>query len=364
MQHALPKGASMKILALNSSPRTDSHSKTKLLLNALTEGMVKAGGDVEVVDLRKKKIRQCIGCFTCWTRTPGVCIQKDDMSEELFAKWMDAELIVYATPVYHWTINALIKTFIERTLPGTEPFFVKNGERWKHPVRHKHHRYVALAVAAFPEDEVFSQVSSYFRFVYGEQLVGEIYRSASEMIVQPFQRDTLDDILCATKQAGIELVQSLAVTPATRERIMQPVSDFGSFAQVGNAMWKTCIAEGITPQEMEKKGIVPRPDSVETFMLIMKMAFSPKDAANANMTIQFVFNGEHPGSCFFVIANETCMTYPGNAENPDLTIEAPFDVWMDIITGKADGQQMFEEGKCRAEGDLYLLAQMNRMFGE
>lgn len=354
----------MKILALNSSPRMDSHSKTKLLLCALTEGMSRAGGNVERVDLRRKNIQPCIGCFTCWTRTPGACVQKDDMSNELFAKWMDAELIVYATPVYHWTINALMKTFIERTLPGTEPFFVKDGERWKHPLRHKDHRYVALAVAAFPEDEVFSQVSSYFRFVFGEQLVAEIYRSTSEMIVQPSYRGMLDDILNATERAGEELVRSLAVTPETRARIMQPVGDFESFAQVGNAMWKTCIAEGITPQEMEKKGIVPRPDSVETYMLIMKMAFRPEEAADVNMTMQFVFTGENPESCFFVIANGTCVTHPGTLDEPDLTIEAPFDVWMDVITGKADGQQMFKEGTCRAGGDVSLIMQMNRLFGE
>lgn len=354
----------MKILALNSSPRTESHSKTKLLLCALTEGMSRAGGHVEMVDLRKKKIRPCIGCFTCWTKTPGVCVQKDDMSEELFAKWMDAELIVYATPVYHWMINALMKTFIERTIPGTEPFFVKDGERWAHPLRHKDHRYVALAVAAFPEDEVFSQVSSYFRFVFGKQLVAEIYRSASEMIVQSTYRNMLDDILKATERAGEELVRSLAVTPETRARIMQPVGDFGSFAKVGNAMWKTCIDEGITPKEMEEQCIVPQPDSVETFMLIMKMAFSPKEAADADMTIQFMFTGENPESCFFVIANETCMTHPGTAEHPDLTIEAPFDVWMDVITGKVDGQKMFDEGTCRTRGDFLLIEQMDRLFGE
>jgi putative sterol carrier protein len=31
----------------------------------------------------------------------------------------------------------------------------------------------------------------------------------------------------------------------------------------------------------------------------------------------------------------------GKAEKPDLTVDAPFDVWMEIMTGKADGQQMF-----------------------
>lgn len=76
----------MKVLALNSSPRGEGQSKTELMLTHLVKGMHKAGAEVEVVDLRKKSIKQCIGCFTCWTKTPGVCIHKDDMTQELFPK--------------------------------------------------------------------------------------------------------------------------------------------------------------------------------------------------------------------------------------------------------------------------------------
>ena len=61
----------MKVLALNSGPRSDAESYTILMLNHLVEGMRKAGADVEVIHLREKKIRNCIGCFTCWTKTPG-----------------------------------------------------------------------------------------------------------------------------------------------------------------------------------------------------------------------------------------------------------------------------------------------------
>ena len=51
------------------------------------------------------------------------------------------------------------------------------------------------------------------------------------------------------------------------------------------------------------------------------------------------------------------------AEKPDLTIKAPFDVWIDIMTGKADGGQMLMEGKYKAEGDMDLLLNMNKFFG-
>ena len=51
------------------------------------------------------------------------------------------------------------------------------------------------------------------------------------------------------------------------------------------------------------------------------------------------------------------------ADNSDLTIEAPFEVWTDIMTGKTDGRQMFMEKKYKVMGDLPLLLKMNTLLG-
>jgi len=61
----------MKILAINSSPRITGQSKTELLLSHLVEGLRATLAEVEVVNLRQKKINYCSGCYTCWTKTPG-----------------------------------------------------------------------------------------------------------------------------------------------------------------------------------------------------------------------------------------------------------------------------------------------------
>ena len=45
-------------------------------------------------------------------------------------------------------------------------------------------------------------------------------------------------------------------------------------------------------------------------------------------------------------------------KSPDITIETPFEIWMDIMTGKADGQQIFMEQKYRVDGDLSLMMQL------
>ena len=359
------KETTMKVLAINSSPRNDGISKTGLLLDALVKGMSDAGAVVETIHLRQKKINNCIGCFTCWTKTPGVCIHKDDMTNELFPKWLEADIAVYATPLYHYTMNAAMKAFIERTLPVLEPFFEQLESRTSHPLRHSVPKAVILSVAGFPEASVFAQLTSYANFLFNKRLIAEIYRPGAESLNLPGMAEITKDVLEATEQAGRELVQSRKISQVTMERITRPiVGDFNSVAKVTNAFWKSCIEAGLTPREFHQRNLVPRPDSLETFMMIMPMGFNSGSAANTKASLQFNFSGEVEGVCHFEIENGKIKAKEGASEKPDLTIESPFDVWMDILTGKADGQQMFMQQKYRAVGDLSVLIRLKDLFGK
>lgn len=354
----------MKVLAINSSPRADGISKTGMMLDALVKGMRDAGAEVETIHLREKKIKNCIGCYTCWTKTPGVCVQKDDMTNELFPKWLEADLAVCATPLYHFTVNATMKAFIERTLPVVEPFLHRLNDATSHPLRQKPPKTVVLSVAGFPELSVFDQLTSYVNFLFGKGLVAEIYRPGAEMMSLPQMSETTKDILEATVQGGRELVQSMKISKETMERITRPISDdFDSVAKMANVFWKTCIREGLTPKEFHQRNLMPRPDSLETFMMIMPMGFNSERAGDMRAVLQFNFSGEVDGSCHFKIENGKIEAKEGASEKPDLTIESPFEVWMDVITGKADGQQMFMQQEYKAVGDLSLLMGMNDLFG-
>ncbi|MBW2558751.1 MAG: flavodoxin family protein [Deltaproteobacteria bacterium] len=244
----------MKVLAINSSPRGKDQSKTELLLDSLVEGMRSADADVEVVHLRAKKINYCIGCYTCWTKTPGQCVFKDDMTRELLPKFLESDLAIFATPLYHFGVNAQLKTFIERTLPAIEPFLIEHNGKTSHPMRGRHPLMVALSVAGFPEYSIFDQMSSQLRQIYKRALVAEIYRPASETLVQPAFEKVRVDILDAVKQAGVEIVQNLKVSDDTMKRIVQPVIDLKTMCAGANMLWQTYIDAGVTPKEaMEKK---------------------------------------------------------------------------------------------------------------
>lgn len=344
----------MKVLALNSSPRTDGQSKTELLLSHLVKGMQEAGAEVEIVNLRQKKINYCIGCYTCWTKTPGVCVHKDDMSSELLPKWLESDIVVYASPLYHFLINAQMKTFIERTLPVLMPFFNLSKEGTTHPLRGKRPESVILSVAGFPEETVFSALSYWAKTVLGRNngLLAEIYRPAAEfMAYSPIKGDVLN----AMEQAGKEIVTQKKISPETMLRIKQPVADPKLLAAIVNSNWQSMINEGVNPAEAERRGFIPRPDSIEALMGMLSFGFNPQKAIGKKGVLQFHFTGEKPGDCYFVIDEKRCTPYTGRAEKADCTVDSPFEVWADIIQGKADGAKMFMEGKYTAQGNFSFL---------
>jgi multimeric flavodoxin WrbA len=343
----------MKVLALNSSPRAGGQSKTELLLTHFVSGMKRAGADVEVVNLRQKKISFCTGCYTCWTKTPGVCVHRDEMALELFPKWRESDLAVYASPLYHFLVNAQMKAFIERTLPSLMPYLKPNGETTTHPLRGKRPESVLISVAGFPEMSNFDQLSFWAKKVFGKGLLAEIYRPAAEALTNSWK---LEDILNAMEQAGEDIINSKGVAAPTLALIEQPLTDPATMAATANLMWQALIDRKMTPAEAAHNGhIAPRPGSIETFMAMLNFAFNPVKAADKNGTLQFNFNGSGAGSCFFVMDKGKCAAFLGRADAPDCTIESPFEVWADIIEGKTDGGQALMDGKYKANGDISLL---------
>ena len=356
----------MKVMAINSSARTGSgESKTELMLNSLIAGMRQAGAEVELVNLREKKVRYCQGCFTCWTKTPGICIHKDDMTNELFPKWVESDLAIYASPLYHFHVNAHMKTFIERTLPNLEPYLVPDETgATRHPRRYeKTPGAVFLSVAGFPEMHIFDQLSSWARYIFKDNLKAEIYRPAAELLATPLGKSKGSEILQATEQAGRELIENGTVSSQTMEAITQTMGNTEDIGVMANMFWRTCITNGITPREANKQNLLPTPGSLEDLMLLMPAGFNGEAAGDLEAVIQYDFTGPVEGTCHFKIADGHMSSALGKADDPTLTITSDFDLWLDIMTGKVDGQEVFMQGKAKANGDLGLLMRFNQLFG-
>ena len=111
-----------KVLILSGSPRKGGNSD--LLCDEFMRGALESGNQVEKVRVAEEQIGYCSACYYC-QKSGGVCAKKDDMAE-LLQKMIDADVIVLASPVYFYSIDAQLKTVIDRTVARwTE---VKNKE--------------------------------------------------------------------------------------------------------------------------------------------------------------------------------------------------------------------------------------------
>ena len=101
---------SKKVLVLSGSPRKGANSDT--LCDQFINGAKEAGHDVEKILVADKKIEYCNACYYC-QRSGGFCAKKDDMPI-ILDKITSADVIVMASPVYFYSINAQMKALIDR----------------------------------------------------------------------------------------------------------------------------------------------------------------------------------------------------------------------------------------------------------
>ena len=145
-----------KILAVQGGGRANGN--TAQLVKHFVRGAEEAGHQVEVISLIKNEVKGCLGCNACRYGKP--CIQKDAFNE-LVPKIKAADCIVFASPLYFWTLSSRIKAFIERFYCIAEedpnpPF----GRYEKYPVKD----CALLMTSADDFFWTFEQAVSYYQF--------------------------------------------------------------------------------------------------------------------------------------------------------------------------------------------------------
>ncbi len=99
------------VLVLKGSPRPRGNSS--LLADRVAAGATAAGATVESFVLRDMTIQPCDGCDACHNSGDGECIIGDDM-QKLYPRLRLADVIVVASPIYWFTVNAQTKLCIDR----------------------------------------------------------------------------------------------------------------------------------------------------------------------------------------------------------------------------------------------------------
>lgn len=363
----------MNILVVNGSPRGED-SNTKVLTDAFLAGAAEAGASAETVYLKGKHIEHCCGDFHCWLRTPGVCIHKDDMPE-LLEKMHNADMVVFASPLYIYTVTGMMKDFMDRMLPLADPHITVDSGTSDHPRRYENgpKQYVLISNCGFPEQDHFSGLKETFRRCFrGEarEISGMICCAGGETLRNPALGEGIQWYLDAVRQAGKEVTANGRISPETQAVIDRPlIEDQHAFAEMANAYFDSVLA-GVNQAPSEPSIAangepLPPPmcmDTVRDVVAGMAMVFDSKAAGDTNAVIQFDITDEAPGDYYVEIANGKCAAYAGQHPKPSATIITPSAVWLGIARGEINGATAFVTGKYKVKGDMMLLMKMEKLF--
>lgn len=163
-----------KILILNGSPHKEK-STTMVATNAFVRGMLSSGNyEAETVHVAALNIRPCLGCLSCWGRTEGECVIKNDDIPALKEKILASDILIASFPLYYFGIPGQFKVMMDRLLSMVMAYHgqntPQNGEpahTFRYPKADR--RFILISGCAYNEtNEVYDPILREFDLILGK----------------------------------------------------------------------------------------------------------------------------------------------------------------------------------------------------
>jgi putative NADPH-quinone reductase/putative sterol carrier protein len=357
----------MNVLLLRANPRKTG--QTQQLIELFVQGLRETDARVVEVDLTTRSLLPCLGCFHCWLTTPGQCVHGDDMGA-LLEQVIEAEVLVCATPLYHFAMSSFLKVFFERTFPLLKQGLTasrQGGTRnnLRYPERWQGKKLVTLIVGALRGMEPFRPANETFRLIADSldlELGGQLTRPESYLIDYPFSKPkTLKRIRSAFVQAGRETGASGRLSPETVADAALPLSsDEERFRTYSNVYWTQAAQlgdEGLVPAAVQARVAY----DVRILMREMVRTFDARAAARLRAVLQFDFS-DADLHYRLEIEPGACRLEEGRADRPDLRIECASRVWAGLFTRQTDVREALKSRQLVLEGDKSLFSRLERFF--
>jgi multimeric flavodoxin WrbA len=217
----------MKVVAINGSPHKGK-GNTALILNPFLDGLREAGAEAELFYTRNLNIQPCRGCFHCWTRTPGRCVQDDDMAE-LLPLLRRSDLWVLATPLYFDAPSGPLKNLMDRTTAFLRlPAEIRDG-RSRHLVEDEVRggKVVLVSNCGLWEmrnfEPLVTQVKGFCEHV-DREFVGALLRPHGQSLRDCLkQGKPVDDVLDAAREAGLEMTREGRISEESLRVVSRPL---------------------------------------------------------------------------------------------------------------------------------------------
>jgi multimeric flavodoxin WrbA len=224
----------MNVLAINGSPHMDE-GNTALILNPFLKGMREAGANVDLFYTRKLNIGPCNGDMSCWFKNPGECGQKDDM-QILYPKFREADVIVYATPVYYAGVSGPLKNLMDRQLP-----IHMLGE-----LGAKRQKIVLVSSCGAWEIAMFEPLLVQMKALYtrpdgNSDFVGALLRPGADGMREMMKtkgRGLVESIFQAAEEAGRELVKEGRISEEIQRQVSRELMPKDAYYEAAKEMFE------------------------------------------------------------------------------------------------------------------------------
>lgn len=150
--------------------------------------------DIKIYQLQEMKLKSCVGCWSCWWKTPGQCVIKDNASE-IFEAVINADLYIFASPLYVGFTSATLKTITDRFVTLLHPYVELRNKESHHMKRYDHYPDFGVIIGKEPdtdEEDMTIIQDLYDRFalnfhctnrfvsdIYSESLKNNIYETCN-----------------------------------------------------------------------------------------------------------------------------------------------------------------------------------------
>ena len=206
---------------------------TAMILNPFLEGMKEAGADVDVFYTRKLKIGPCNGDMSCWFVNPGTCGQKDDM-QMLIPKFKEADVIVWASPVYYAGVTGPLKNLMDRQLP-----LHMQGEMGP-----KRQKIVLVSTCGAWEVSMFDPLLLQMKTLYCRpdgscDFAGALLRPMAEgmkEMIKAGETGLVEGVFRAAKEAGLQLAKEGKITEETQKEVSRELMPKDAYYKAAQMM--------------------------------------------------------------------------------------------------------------------------------
>ena len=341
----------MNILVINASPKGNK-SNTYQITSAFLEGIKQqnANINIEEMSLYNKNMHPCLGCFSCWNKTPGKCVLNDDM-KEILPKLLSADIIIWSFPLYYYNVPGPLKTFMDRQLPLSLPFMAKDTTCGGHPSRYenKPQKHIVISTCGFyTTKENYDAVNAMFDHVLGKDQYETIYCAQGELFRVPELKAKTNAYLEVAKRAGEEYING-KITKSTKDKLNQLLFPRETFEAMADASWGIENETGEIQDDSyiftKQMAALYNPNSYSKD-IVLEMEY-----VDLHKTYQIIINKDG-----YKVIKEDFLPYTTK-------IETPFTVWCDIATDKISGEDALMKQLYKVHGDFDLMIHWDHYFG-